>query len=209
MNNTVLRLLRIFEEETDNDHMLTKAEILDKLEREGYETIGEKQFYRKIEELRENGYEIEVKKGRQTRYFLRKDRLTKEEWIFLLTLILGCKDLSANEANHMIEALENMTVSYECTKYSAEYRDKAAIERSKYNQLGNFRAFLSALDEGKLVECKEVAYRDGEYELLERKTLKPLNFSSKDSRIVLEVEESGAQKQYFLSSLIDIEVKYD
>ena len=83
MNNTVLRLLQIFENETDSEHALTKVEIIDLLERGGYEKINEKQFYRKVDELRENGYDIEIRKGKQTRYFLRKNRLTKEEWIYL------------------------------------------------------------------------------------------------------------------------------
>ncbi|MBQ9919224.1 MAG: hypothetical protein IJO49_00205 [Clostridia bacterium] len=67
MNNTVLKLLQIFENETDNEHALTKVEVLQKLQDEGF-AMEEKQFYRKVQELKDNGYDIEIQKGRQTKY---------------------------------------------------------------------------------------------------------------------------------------------
>ena len=139
MNNTVLRLLQIFENETDADHALTKAEIMEFLEHEGYEKINEKQFYRKVDELRENGYDIEVRKGKQTRYFLRKNRLTKEEWIFLLTLILGSKDLSKKETRRIIDCLESMSVCFKSIDYTEDYKDKMSAEKSPFSHDRHWR----------------------------------------------------------------------
>ena len=70
--NNILDFLQIFEDETDNEHMLTKSQILGKLEERGYEGINEKQFYRKIKELQSYGYPVEMKRCKQTKYFMRK-----------------------------------------------------------------------------------------------------------------------------------------
>ena len=118
MNNTVLKLLQIFENLTDDEHMLTKNQIMQELVDEGYESIGDKQFYRKIDELKENGYQIEMKKGKSTYYYLKRSRLKREEWVYLLTLLLGSKDLSRKETNYIIEALENMSVCLASVDYS-------------------------------------------------------------------------------------------
>lgn len=205
MNNTVLKLLQIFENETDNEHALTKVELLQRLQDDGF-TIEEKQFYRKVQELKDNGYNIEIQKGRQTKYFLRKFRLSKEEWIFLLTLILGSKDLSIRETKHIIECLESMSICYNSIDYAEEYKNKIVVEKSKYNQLKNFHVILNALDEDRVVECKTVRQINGEWDISELKTLKPVGFISKDNRIIINVIEEGEKTDYFLSELIDVEI---
>ena len=206
MNNTVLRLLKIFQEETDSEHMLTKAEIIGVLEEEGYETINEKQFYRKIEELRDNDYNIEVKKGRQTKYFLRKNRLNKEEWIFLLSLILGSKDISNKETKRIIDCLEEMSVCFKSVDYAEEYKEKIVTEKSKFNQLGNFHVLLKAIDEERQIECKQVKKVGEEYKFSELLTLKPYSFTVKDSRIVINFIQNDTKTSCFLGELIDVEI---
>lgn len=205
MNNTVLRLLQIFENETDSEHALTKVEIIDLLERDGYEKINEKQFYRKIDELRENGYDIEVRKGKQTRYFLRKNRLTKEEWIYLLTLILGNKDLSKKETRHIIDCLEGMNICFKSVDYAEYYKAKISAEKSRFNQLANFRELLKAIDEKKMVSCKQILdLEEGGFS--EEKQLSLIDFAAVDNRIIINVIENDQQKTYFLSDLIDVEI---
>lgn len=205
MKNVVLQLLRIFEERTDSDHALTKREILQELSLCGYD-IEEKQFYRKIEELSENGYEIKKRKGRQTYYYMSRDRLTRGEWIFLLTLILGNRDLSKRETNHMIAALENMSVCYESVRYAGRYKDKMNSDKCPFGQLKNFRELLDAMDGG-----KEVVYtllsRDGEDPVFsERRRMKPLDFAAIDNRIVITAEDEGVKREYLLADLLDVEV---
>ena len=50
--------------------MLSKEEILKKLQEDEFITLEEKAFYRKIEELRELGYDVRSTKGNRTKYFL-------------------------------------------------------------------------------------------------------------------------------------------
>lgn len=205
MNNTVLRLLQIFENETDSDHSLTKVEIMDILERDGYETISEKQFYRKVDELRENGYNIEIRKGKQTRYFLRKNRLTNEEWIFLLTLVLGNKDLSKKETNRIVSCLESMSVSFASIDYADRYKDKMSTEKSPFNQLANFKVILRAIEQNKSVSCKQIVDRQNLI-FSNEKQIKVTDFSSQDNRLVIHGIENDSKVTYFLGDLIDVEI---
>jgi predicted DNA-binding transcriptional regulator YafY len=205
MNNTVLRLLQIFENETDADHALTKVEIMEILEHEGYEKINEKQFYRKVDELRENGYDIEVHKGKQTRYFLRKNRLTKEEWIFLLTLILGSKDLSKKETRRIIDCLESMSVCFKSIDYAEDYKDKMSAEKSPFSQLNNFRVILKAIEEKKKISCKQIVDR-GNLIFSEEKQIEGLDFGAENNRIIIYGIENGEKVSYLLGDLIDVEI---
>ena len=205
MNNTVLKLLQIFENETDNEHALTKVEVLQRLQDDGF-AMEEKQFYRKVQELKDNGYDIEIQKGRQTKYFLRKSRLSKEEWIFLLTLILGSKDLSNKETKHIIECLESMSICYNSIDYAEEYKNKIIVDKSKVNLLDKFHVILNALDKDKSVECKIARQINGKWDISELKTLRPVSFVAKDNRIIINVIEDDKKIDYFLSELIDVEI---
>ncbi len=203
MNNTVLKLLQIFEDKTDDEHMLTKQEILQELSNEGYDSINEKQFYRKIKELRDNGYEIESQKGRSTYYYLKRSRLNKAEWIFLLTLILGNKDLSRKETNQIVDALENMAVCISSVDYVRQRKEKMTADKSKFGQLKNFKVILKAIEEKRAIEYTLLSYDEGEPKYSERKTLLPVDFLAEDSRIYIV---SSEKDKYLLGDMLDLEL---
>ena len=204
MNNTVLQLLQIFENETDSEHMLTKAEILQMLVDSGYGKIEEKQFYRKIEELRENGYDIEVRKGKQTRYFLRKNRLSKEEWIFLLVLILGNKDLSRKETKHIIDCLESMSVCLKSTDYAERYKDEVIVSKSRFNQLTNFREILNAIEANRSISFKQLIDEDTPI-ISDKKEIIPTSFGVRDNQIIVFGTQKNKTCEYFLREMLDVE----
>lgn len=204
--NNILDFLQIFEDETDNEHMLTKSQILGKLEERGYEGINEKQFYRKIKELQSYGYPVEMKRGKQTKYFMRKDRLTKEEWIFLLTIILDSKDLSDKETAHILKCLKAANISAECTHYANAFEKKTKTDKSKFNQLDNFCVLLSAIDGKKSVTCKTFSLNNGNYVFSDEKQLKPYDYAAENNRIVIYVQENGKREKYFLNEMIDVEI---
>jgi hypothetical protein len=158
-----------------------------------------------VDELRENGYDIEIRKGKQTRYFLRKNRLTKEEWIFLLTLLLGNKDLSKKETNRITNALESMSVCFKSMDYAELYKDKMATEKSPFNQLSNFRTLLKAMEGKRAVSCKKILDREN-CVFSDEKKISELDFGSKDNRIIIYGIENGEKISYFLGDLIDFEI---
>ena len=203
MKGSILRLLQIFENETDNDNGLTKQEILQILQEDGY-SMEEKQFYRKIDELKENGYDITIRKGKQTRYYMRKNRLTKEEWIFLVTLIAGSKDLSARETKHILDSLEGMSVCLKSLDYANGLRNRVTATKSPISQLKNFHEIIRAIDEKRQVCCKQII-DVSRCEFSSTKQFLPTSFGAKDNRIVIDVVEDGKNNSYFLGELIDVE----
>ncbi len=202
MNNTVLKLLQIFENYTDDEHMLTKSQILQELSDDGF-SIEEKQFYRKIDELKDNGYQIETKKGKSTYYYLKRSRLKREEWVYLLTLLLGNKDLSRKETNYIIEALENMTVCLSSVDYMLDRKEKMTADKSKFGQLKNFKVILKAIEEKRAIEYTLLSYDEGEPKYSERKTLLPIDFVAEDSRIYII---SSEKDKYLLGDMLDLEL---
>ncbi len=203
--NTLLALLDIFENYTDNQHMLSKMEILEMLSNEGIE-IEEKQFYRKIEELRDNGYAIEIKKSRTTYYYLQRDRLTKEEWLYLVTLILGNEDLTSKETNHILKSLEAMSVSYNSLQFANQHKNKVVSKKSPYSRLNNFSVILQAIEQGALVHCKQAMPNGESYQFSELITLKPVQFAVESNCIYILVMQDNQKVKYALNSLIDVEI---
>ncbi len=203
MNNTVLKLLQIFEDKTDDEHMLTKQQILQELSDEGYDSINEKQFYRKIEELRENGYKIESKKGRSTYYYLKRSRLNKAEWIFLLTLILGNKDLSRKETNQIVAALENMAVCISSVDYVRQRKEKMTADKSQFGQLNNFKVILNAIEGKKAVEYTPLSYEGDTPVFGERTMLTPMDFAARENRIYIISDKNEA---ILLANMLDLEI---
>ena len=208
MNNTVLQILQILEEETDSEHALTKMEILQRLEDAGYESINEKQFYRKIEELKENGYPVEIRKGKRTYYYLRRDRLNKEEWVYLLTLLLADNDLSERETYHILTCLQSSNISYFCRDIADEFEEKLSPQKSKIGSLGNFRVILNAMEKKCGVEYTFFSEQNGEKQFSERRIMIPIDYTAEGHKIVIFAKESGGLKKLYLENLIDAELAY-
>lgn len=206
MYGNILKLLKILEEETDSDHSLSKVEIMERMELAGYESIGEKQFYRMIDELEQQGYIPDVKKGRATRYNLHRCRMTTNEWMFLMTLILGNEDLTESETRHIVDCLENMHISRHSMDSFTPYKKVAAAEKSPVSHLSNLRVVLDAIAEGRQITCK-ILQRGGEApEISDLKTLTPRRVEPKGGRIDVVAAENGTEMRYPLSVVLDAEI---
>ena len=67
--NRLLKLLNIFIKYTDEEHFLSMQDIITLLEQEDI-FVSRKAIYDDIKVLRENGYDIEIIKGKQMKYHL-------------------------------------------------------------------------------------------------------------------------------------------
>lgn len=201
-----LEILRILEEETDKEHMLSKEEILERLG-ERFETyIGEGAFYRKIDELEEAGYKLIHTRGRTTKYCLDVPRLQKDELLYLSMMILGSPELSAAEASRMVQSLTDMPVHKCARKRFVSYQKTLENANSPTNQIEKFAILLSALEQGRAVTCKCVWREGEEYRFSEMKTLYPKQFRFDGKESVFECLENGETFSYFLHELINVEL---
>lgn len=156
-SNTILHILHILEQYTDRNHMLSKEEILKELQEDEFITLEEKAFYRKIEELRELGYDVRSTKGNRTKYFLDTPRFTSEELLMLSAIILGSPDISKAEADRLINTLYAMSVhsdyigTYEKLKPALKSNNQSA---QAANQIQKFHVLYTAIKNYEKVSCK-------------------------------------------------------
>ena len=202
-----LQILRILEENTDREHMLSKEEILQMLG-DIYDTyIGEGAFYRKIEELEEAGYKIVHTRGRTTKYCLDTPRLTKEELLYLSAMIKGSPDLSAAEAERMITSISGMSVHRQATPHLDKYRELLEANNTATNQIKKFGLIVSAIEGGKAISCKCYKInKEGEYLFSDEKTLYPKSFYFDGKDCIIIVLENKQECTYILRELINVEL---
>ena len=206
--NSLLALLKIFEDNTDDDNKLSKKKILGILAAKYGIDMEEKQFYRKIQELKDNGYAIEMQRiGKSTYYFMRKSRLTKEEWIYLICLLMGNRDLSVAETRKIVQSLEGMSVCLKSRAYYQKYRGQMTRYKTPVNTLNNFSVVLDAIDNGLPFSCKLKEEAEGEICFSERKTLLPTGFFFRNNRVYLRIREGEGEAEIPLHQIIDAEIE--
>lgn len=186
-SNTILHILHILEQYTDRNHMLSKEEILKELQEDEFITLEEKAFYRKIEELRELGYDVRSTKGNRTKYFLDTPRFTSEELLMLSAIILGSPDISKAEADRLINTLYAMSVhsdyigTYEKLKPALKSNNQSA---QAANQIQKFHVFYTAIKNHEKVSCKiRLNDIDGRPTFSSRGVLEPVSLQFDARRI--------------------------
>ena len=202
-----LEILRILEEQTDSEHMLSKKEILDELSNRFATYIEEGAFYRKIEELEAAGYKIIHTRGRTTKYCLDIPRLTKDELLYLSMMIAGSPDISTAEANKMIMTLSAMPVHRCAVLHFDKYKKQLESNNSATNQIKKFSTIVSAIENQKGITCKCVRFVEGEYEFSNMKVLYPQSFRYDGKDCVVECLEDEMPVSYFLRALINVEAE--
>ena len=186
-SNTILHILHILEQYTDRNHMLSKEEILKELQEDEFITLEEKAFYRKIEELRELGYDVRSTKGNRTKYFLDTPRFTSEELLMLSAIILGSPDISKAEADRLINTLYAMSVhsdyigTYEKLKPALKSNNQSA---QAANQIQKFHVLYTAIKNHEKVSCKiRLNDIDGRPTFSSRGVLEPVSLQFDARRI--------------------------
>ena len=206
--DSLLPILKILEDRTDEENMLTKVEILDILGEKYHIFIDERQFYRKIEALQKNGFEVETKRSsRYTYYFLRRSRLNREEWIYLMYLLMGNRDISYGETKKIIQSLEKMSVCRESRRYYMQHRGQMTKYKTPVNTLGNFSVILDAIDHEQSFSCKLMQETEGEPVFSARKTFTPLGFFFRNNRLIIRVRKGEGEAEIPLVAILDAELE--
>lgn len=143
----LLYLTKIFREQTDEEHMLTIAEIIEKLS--AYDVSADrKTLYTDFEELRHFGLDIISQQiGRQHYYYLGAREFELPELKLLVDSVQSAKFITAQKSQKLIKKLEGLVSKYEATQLQRQVyitgRVKTMNESIYYN-VDKLHAAISA-----------------------------------------------------------------
>ena len=130
----LIRVRDILLENTDNDHSITVAEILERLSEYGIEAE-RKSIYEDIEELRMYGMDIEISRGRSGGYYVASREFELPELKVLVDAVQASKFITTAKSRELIKKLSAMTSRYERTKLSRQvhiYERVKSMNKSVY-----------------------------------------------------------------------------
>lgn len=105
----ILYMMKIFSEQTDDQHGLTLAQINDALERYGIDAVTPKTLYGDIEELRQFGMDIEMEhEGRAYYYYLANRDFQLAELKLLVDTVQASRFLTERKSRALIKKLETL-----------------------------------------------------------------------------------------------------
>lgn len=133
----MLYLVKIFTEETDDNHALTVAQIIEKLNGCGV-NADRKTLYQDFEELRTYGLDINVRQeGRSHRYYLGARDFELPELKLLVDAVQSAKFITDKKSSELIKKLESLVSHYDARQLHRQVmitgRVKSMNESIYYN----------------------------------------------------------------------------
>lgn len=133
----LLYLLKIFTEETDEEHQLSLQEMVEKLEKNEI-SVGYKTLLDDLEMLRHCGYDIITNKdNRAYRYYLGEREFEIAELKLLVDSVQASKFITEKKSKELIRKLENLTSRHRAKQLHRQVyisgRVKAVNEAIYYN----------------------------------------------------------------------------
>ena len=104
-------LLELLNRETDEEHPITVADIISRLNKEGF-TATRKTVAKDIDTLIAHGVDVVCNKGRQNQYFIGERILQLTELTLLVDAVQAAKFISVKQSQTIIEKLSTLTSNY-------------------------------------------------------------------------------------------------
>lgn len=123
----ILYLLQILQRETDNEHALTMAEIIAKLQEVGISSE-RKSIYSDLEALRSFGVDIEKTSGKSTAYYIASREFELPELKLLVDSVQSSKFLSERKSLSLIRKLEQLTSEHEAKQLQRQVYVQSRIK---------------------------------------------------------------------------------
>jgi len=133
----MLHLVRIFQQETDDEHALTLQQIIDRLNAVGI-TADRKTLYADFEELRQFGFDIlSEQRARNTYYYLGQREFELPELKLLVDCVQAAKFITTRKSRELIRKLEARASRYQAEQLHRQVyisgRVKSMNESIYYN----------------------------------------------------------------------------
>ncbi len=149
----LLTLLRIFEQKTDEEHLLNVPQLVQLLEQQGI-FAERKSIYSDIETLRSLGYDIQLQRGRGGGYWLASRTFELSELKLLVDAVQSSKVVSARTSNRLIHKLEALCSDYEATQLQRQVYVDGRPKSDSHALLYSIDALHSAINAGRMVSFR-------------------------------------------------------
>lgn len=206
----ILYLLDMFKEETDENHVLSTNAIIEKLAGAGIKAE-RKSIYDDIENLRNYGYDIILKK-KPSGYYLANNRFEIAELKTLVDIVLSSKFLSEKKSGELIKKLEGLTCRYEAASLQRQVLVADRIKTINENIYYNVDDIHEAIKRNADIRFKYLEWTEKK-ELLPKKNgsvymASPISlvWSEENYYLIAYDNASDKVKHYRVDKIKDIEI---
>jgi predicted DNA-binding transcriptional regulator YafY len=149
----ILYLMRILLEKTDENHLLTIAEMIDHLA--AYQITAErKSLYDDIEALRQFGLDIEKTSGKNCGYYVASRPFELPELKLLVDAVQSSKFITTKKSNDLIKKVEGLTSQHEARQLQRQVYVANRIKTMNESIYYNIDSIHSAISQGKKITFK-------------------------------------------------------
>ena len=147
----LLALLRIFEAQTDENHLLNVPQLVELLEQQGI-LCERKSVYSDIDALNALGYEIRLRRGRGGGYYLASRTFDLAELKLLVDAVQASKVVSTTTSRRLIQKLEKLCSNYEGGQLQRQVYVEGRPKTDSKSLLYSVDALHEAINTGRMVE---------------------------------------------------------
>ena len=147
----LLALLRIFEQQTDERHLLNVPQLVQLLEQQGI-LCERKSVYSDIEALNALGYDIQLRRGRNGGYWMASRTFDLAELKLLVDAVQASRTISKATSDKLISKLEGLTSRYEGGQLQRQVYVDGRPKSTNRTLPYAVDALFSAINAGKMVQ---------------------------------------------------------
>lgn len=147
----LLALLRIFETQTDENHLLNVPQLVRLLEQQGI-LCERKSVYSDIDALNALGYEIRLRRGRGGGYYMASRMFDLAELKLLVDAVQASRVVSSATSRRLIRKLEKLCSNYEGSQLQRQVYVDGRPKTDSKSLLYSVDALHEAINAGKMVE---------------------------------------------------------
>ncbi len=147
----LLALLRIFEQQTDENHLLNVPQLVQLLEQQGI-LCERKSVYSDIEALNALGYDIQLRRGRNGGYWIASRTFDLAELKLLVDAVQSSRTISKSTSDKLISKLEGLTSRYEGSQLQRQVYVDGRSKSTNRTLPYTVDALFSAINAGKMVQ---------------------------------------------------------
>ena len=153
----ILYLMRMFMEQTDEDHSISINDMIVELNR--YDIEAErKSLYADIENLKTYGLDIEVKKSKKTNYYLASRNFELAELKLLVDAVQCSKFVTHKKSSELIKKIESLTSKKQALNLQRQVYVANRVKGINENIYYNVDCLHTAIAENKKISFKYFDY---------------------------------------------------